>query len=125
MLYCTYIQYCKHRDDYFTKSFIITFKVIMLKFEHKPDCLGLENCDCDIEDYKYGYVHGVSGPVVVATDMRGCAMYELVKVGHQKLLGEVIRLDNDTATIQVRSQKHNLDLIFEDHLNQSSTFSVR
>lgn len=56
--------------------------------------------DCDKES-EYGFVHGVSGPVIVANHMRGTAMYELVKVGHEQLLGEVIRLDNDTATIQV------------------------
>ncbi|KAK4981545.1 vacuolar protein sorting-associated protein 1 [Elasticomyces elasticus] len=33
--------------------------------------------------------------------MTGCAMYELVKVGHGHLVGEVIRLDADKATIQV------------------------
>ena len=33
--------------------------------------------------------------------MIGCAMYELVKVGHDNLVGEVIRIDGDKATIQV------------------------
>lgn len=33
--------------------------------------------------------------------MIGCAMYELVRVGHDKLVGEVIRIDADKATIQV------------------------
>ncbi|CDK29557.1 unnamed protein product [Kuraishia capsulata CBS 1993] len=33
--------------------------------------------------------------------MIGCAMYELVKVGHDTLVGEVIRIDGDKATIQV------------------------
>lgn len=33
--------------------------------------------------------------------MIGCAMYELVKVGHDTLVGEVIRIDADKATIQV------------------------
>lgn len=28
-------------------------------------------------------------------------MYELVRVGHQNLVGEVIRIDGDKATIQV------------------------
>lgn len=43
----------------------------------------------------------VSGPVVVAANMGGSAMYELVRVGADKLIGEIIRLENDTATIQV------------------------
>ncbi|CUM64364.1 uncharacterized protein PRCAT00001966001 [Priceomyces carsonii] len=33
--------------------------------------------------------------------MIGCAMYELVKVGHDTLVGEVIRINGDKATIQV------------------------
>ena len=47
------------------------------------------------------YVRKVSGPVVVAANMGGAAMYELVRVGSDKLIGEIIRLENDTATIQV------------------------
>eukprot|EP00040_Diaphanoeca_grandis_P038338 m.256313 g.256313 ORF g.256313 m.256313 type:complete len:610 (-) comp34257_c0_seq1:39-1868(-) len=48
----------------------------------------------------YGKVFGVSGPVVIAEAMSGAAMYELVRVGHDNLVGEVIRLEGDQATIQ-------------------------
>ncbi|XP_029437012.1 V-type proton ATPase catalytic subunit A-like [Rhinatrema bivittatum] len=48
-----------------------------------------------------GFVHGVSGPVVIASNMAGAAMYELVRVGHSELVGEIIRLEGDLATIQV------------------------
>lgn len=40
--------------------------------------------------------------MVVASNMGGSAMYELVRVGADKLIGEIIRLENDTATLQVR-----------------------
>ncbi|KAM3214435.1 hypothetical protein ACQJBY_066748 [Aegilops geniculata] len=50
---------------------------------------------------EYGYVRKVSGPVVVADGMGGAAMYELVRVGHDSLIGEIIRLEGDSATIQV------------------------
>ena len=33
--------------------------------------------------------------------MAGAAMYELVRVGAFELVGEIIRLEGDTATIQV------------------------
>lgn len=33
--------------------------------------------------------------------MAGAAMYELVRVGHSELVGEIIRLEGDMATIQV------------------------
>ncbi|XP_071957494.1 V-type proton ATPase catalytic subunit A [Antedon mediterranea] len=49
----------------------------------------------------FGYVFAVSGPVVTAQQMSGAAMYELVRVGHQELVGEIIRLEGDMATIQV------------------------
>jgi len=49
----------------------------------------------------FGYVFGVSGPVVTAENMSGSAMYELVRVGHDELVGEIIRLEGDMATIQV------------------------
>ncbi|KAF9891474.1 vacuolar protein sorting-associated protein 1 [Aspergillus nanangensis] len=49
----------------------------------------------------HGAVFSVSGPVVVAEHMIGCAMYELCSVGYDQLVGEVIRIDGDKATIQV------------------------
>lgn len=39
--------------------------------------------------------------VVIAEKMLGSAMYELVRVGNSELVGEIIRLDGDKATIQV------------------------
>ncbi|KAK9419820.1 putative H(+)-transporting two-sector ATPase [Seiridium unicorne] len=49
----------------------------------------------------HGKIFSISGPVVVAEDMIGVAMYELVKVGHDQLVGEVIRITGDQCTIQV------------------------
>jgi len=53
------------------------------------------------KEHVFGYVFGVSGPVVTAENMSGSAMYELVRVGHDELVGEIIRLEGDMATIQV------------------------
>ena len=39
--------------------------------------------------------------MVVAEGMSGAAMFELVRVGLQKLVGEIIRLEGDSAYIQV------------------------
>ncbi|XP_013399710.1 V-type proton ATPase catalytic subunit A [Lingula anatina] len=39
--------------------------------------------------------------MVTAQHMSGAAMYELVRVGHDELVGEIIRLEGDMATIQV------------------------
>ncbi|CAE8644239.1 unnamed protein product [Polarella glacialis] len=43
----------------------------------------------------------VSGPLVVAENMAGTKMYEVVRVGKDRLVGEIIRLEGDTASIQV------------------------
>jgi V-type H+-transporting ATPase subunit A len=48
-----------------------------------------------------GFIYRVSGPLVIAEGMSGAAMFELVRVGHDKLVGEIIRLEGDTASIQV------------------------
>ncbi len=48
-----------------------------------------------------GAIARISGPTVVARDMLGAVMFEVVRVGHAGLMGEVIRLDADTAFIQV------------------------
>jgi len=48
-----------------------------------------------------GTVMKVSGPLVVADNMSGTKMYEVVRVGKDKLVGEIIRLEGDTASIQV------------------------
>lgn len=39
--------------------------------------------------------------MVTAEKMAGSAMYELVRVGHSELVGEIIQLEGDFATIQV------------------------
>ena len=43
----------------------------------------------------------ISGPLVVASGMREAKMYEVVRVSSEKLVGEVIELHGDEASIQV------------------------
>src|SRR5512139_1979990 len=43
----------------------------------------------------------ISGPVVIAVGMQWAQMYEVVHVGNMGLVGEVVRLVGDQATIQV------------------------
>jgi V/A-type H+-transporting ATPase subunit A len=47
-----------------------------------------------------GIISRVSGPTVIAKQIRGARMSEVVKVGAAGLMGEIIRLDGDTAFIQ-------------------------
>ncbi len=48
-----------------------------------------------------GRVTAVSGPVVEATGLTRIRLFDVVRVGRERLPGEVIRLDQDVATIQV------------------------
>jgi len=48
-----------------------------------------------------GKVLRVRGPVVIAEDMQGVQMYEVVEVGKEGLIGEVTRITGDKAVIQV------------------------
>ncbi len=48
-----------------------------------------------------GKIIKISGPAVIADGMTGTKMYDMVKVGNLGLIGEIIRLDGDTAFIQV------------------------
>ncbi|MEX0596583.1 MAG: V-type ATP synthase subunit A, partial [Candidatus Paceibacterota bacterium] len=48
-----------------------------------------------------GIIIKISGPLVIADSMKGAKMYDLVKVGNLELMGEIIELKGNTASIQV------------------------
>ncbi len=48
-----------------------------------------------------GKIVKVAGPVVVAQGMSGAKMYDVVRVGEANLIGEIVELNNDMASIQV------------------------
>merc|ERR1711871_146376 len=73
---------------------------------HKQNNMDLLNED--IAEAEFGKISKVSGPVVIATDMQGSAMYEVVRVGAAKLVGEIIKLEGETATIQVYEETSGL-----------------
>jgi V/A-type H+-transporting ATPase subunit A len=50
---------------------------------------------------KEGKVVKVAGPVVVAENMTGARMYDVVRVGEMNLIGEIVELHGDKASIQV------------------------
>ena len=66
--------------------------------------------------------------VVVAENMSGTKMYELVKVGWEKLVGEVIKLEGDSASIQCYEDTCKLIGAFKhssDHMKFYSWFDRR
>lgn len=48
-----------------------------------------------------GKIKKISGPAVIAEGMMGARMYDIVRVGKEQLVGEIIRLDGDNAFVQV------------------------
>src|SRR6266516_1237380 len=54
-----------------------------------------------MSSFKPGKIERVAGPVIVAGDMLGAQMYEVVRVGDQGLIGEIIKIEQDRATVQV------------------------
>ncbi|HPR38323.1 MAG TPA: V-type ATP synthase subunit A, partial [Spirochaetota bacterium] len=48
-----------------------------------------------------GIITKVSGPLVAAENMTGARMYDVVRVGTGRLVGEIIELKGDKASIQV------------------------
>ena len=55
-----------------------------------------------------GRIIKISGPVIEAKGMRGAKMYDVVGVGDENLIGEIIRLNEDVATIQVYEETSGL-----------------
>ena len=50
---------------------------------------------------KTGTIYGINGPVIYLKGNTGFRMSEMVYVGEEKLVGEVIALDKDLTTVQV------------------------
>ncbi|WP_238903005.1 V-type ATP synthase subunit A [Clostridium sp. YIM B02506] len=57
-----------------------------------------------------GRIIGVNGPVIKAEGMKGFKMREMVTVGSKKLIGEIIILEEDFATIQVYEETGGLKI---------------
>ena len=57
-----------------------------------------------------GRIVKISGPTVVARGLGGAALNEVVRVGREGLLGEVIRIAPDQATVQVYEESAGLAL---------------
>jgi len=55
-----------------------------------------------------GKIVRISGPVIEADQMRGAKMYDVVRVGEENLIGEIIRLNQDHAIIQVYEDTNGL-----------------
>ncbi|MHC4126078.1 MAG: V-type ATP synthase subunit A, partial [Planctomycetota bacterium] len=54
-----------------------------------------------MSETKQGRIIKVAGPVVMAENMTGARMYDVVRVGQLSLIGEIVELHGDLASIQV------------------------
>ena len=50
---------------------------------------------------EYGIIKKINGPVIHAENVRELSMHEMVYVGNEELIGEVIAIEADCAVIQV------------------------
>ena len=57
---------------------------------------------------KTGVIYGINGPVIYVKGNTGFQMHEMVYVGQERLVGEVISLDKDTTTVQVYEETSGL-----------------
>lgn len=55
-----------------------------------------------------GYIERISGPLVVAKGMLGASMYDVVRIGELGLVGEIIELKEDAASIQAYEETSGL-----------------
>ena len=50
---------------------------------------------------KSGIITKVAGPLVIADGMRDANMFDVVRVSNQRLIGEIIEMHGEKASIQV------------------------
>ena len=55
-----------------------------------------------------GKIVKVSGPLVVATGLKDANMADVVRVGEQRLIGEILNMNGDAASIQVYEETSGL-----------------
>ena len=73
--------------------------------KQSDDCYN--NCKMEVIMSK-GTIKKVAGPLVVAEGMRDANMFDVVRVSEQRLIGEIIEIHGDKASIQVYEETSGL-----------------
>ena len=55
-----------------------------------------------------GVIKKVAGPLVIAEGMRDANMFDVVRVSEQRLIGEIIEIHGDKASVQVYEETSGL-----------------
>ena len=48
-----------------------------------------------------GRIKRISGPVISVTGLSGAGLFDVVEVGEKRIIGEIVRLEESEAIIQV------------------------
>lgn len=70
-----------------------------------------------------GKIVNINGPIIRATGLGSCGLYDVVEAGDKKLIGEIIRLKGDTATVQIYEDNTGMR-VGEDILSEERPLSV-
>ncbi|MDX2007643.1 MAG: V-type ATP synthase subunit A [Meiothermus sp.] len=57
-----------------------------------------------------GTIKKIAGPAVIAENLENAKMFDIVRVGNEKLVGEIIRLDGNTCFVQVYEDTNGLQV---------------
>ena len=57
-----------------------------------------------------GSVRRISGPIIRAGGLGGAGLFDVVEVGEKRLIGEIVRLENDEAVVQVYEDETGLKI---------------
>ena len=55
-----------------------------------------------------GSIRKIAGPLVIADNMRDAKLFEVVRVSNSRLIGEIIEMHGDSASIQVYEETSGL-----------------
>ena len=62
----------------------------------------------EVNEMSKGVIKKVAGPLVIAEGMRDANMFDVVRVSRQRLIGEIIEIHGDQASIQVYEETSGL-----------------
>ena len=69
-----------------------------------------------------GVIKKVAGPLVIASGMRDANMFDVVRVSKQRLIGEIIEIHGDEASIQVYEETSGLEMCIRDRLSRTAAY---
>ena len=69
-----------------------------------------------------GTIKKVAGPLVIAEGMRDANMFDVVRVSNQRLIGEIIEMHGDEASVQVYEETSGLGTRRTGRIHRRTSF---